>query len=77
MEFHQKGEEQAWQDHTVRCARRHIDEIRAMAPSEKHKGTVFDPETWDPEIDEHMRKVGQRMIAEGRLTVRKSERAGF
>ena len=36
-----------------------------------------DPDNFDHEIRDHMQKVGKRMIAEGRLEVRKNERAGF
>jgi hypothetical protein len=36
-----------------------------------------DPEFGDPEIEEHMRKVGKRMLAEGRWEVKPSEKAGF
>lgn len=31
----------------------------------------------DPEVAEHMAGVGRRMLREGRLTVKPSERAGF
>jgi hypothetical protein len=34
-------------------------------------------EEWDPEVAAHLRKVGERMVAEGRLEVKPSERAGF
>jgi hypothetical protein len=69
------GEERAYQAHVGRCAREHMDQINrerlaARAPA-------FDEETWDPEIAEHMRKVGERMLKEGRLTVNPNERAGF
>lgn len=65
------------QKHMAACAREHIDEIRAQAPSVRHKGGPFDPETWDPEVDAHMKKVGERMLKEGRLETLPSERAGF
>jgi hypothetical protein len=51
--------------------------IRAEAPSEKSKGTVFDPAGRDLEIEAHMRRVGKRMLKEGRWTVNPNERAGF
>lgn len=69
------GEERAFQKHVGDCAREHIDQIRAGSP--RAKMPVLDPNEWDPEIEEHMRKVGRRMIREGRLEVRKNERAGF
>ncbi len=68
---------QLYERHTAQCAREHIDEIRAMAPSHRKRGTPFDPENWDPEVEAHMRQVGRRMIAEGRLEVRPNERAGL
>jgi len=43
---------------------------RALAP-------FHDPEWGDPEIEAHMRRVGQRMLREGRWEVKPSERAGF
>lgn len=65
------------QKHMAVCARKNIDEIRAAAPSARHKGGPFDPESWDPEVEEHLRKVGERMLAEGRLEVKDSEKAGL
>jgi hypothetical protein len=64
-----------WQRHVGRCARAHMDEIRAE--SLRARMPVFDEESWDPEVSEHMAKVGARMKAEGRLEVKPSERAGF
>lgn len=72
-----EGEEQAWQRHVGECARAHIDELRALAPSHVDKGTVFDPNEWDKELDDYMRGVGRRMLAEKRWTVKPHERAGF
>lgn len=72
-----EGEEQRWQEHVGNCARAHMDEIRAMAPSEANKGTLWDPNEWDPEVDAHMLEVGRRMRREGRMVVKRSERAGF
>lgn len=69
------GEERAWEKHCGDCAMQHIDEIRAASP--RTRMPVFDPNAWDVEIDEHMRKLGERMRREGRLEVRKNERAGF
>jgi hypothetical protein len=34
-------------------------------------------EPQDPEIEEHMKRVGKRMLQEGRWTVHPSEKAGF
>lgn len=71
------GEEQAWRSHVGKCARAHIDEIRASAPSERVKGTLWDPNNFDPEVDAHMREVGRRMLREGRWEVLPHERAGL
>lgn len=71
------GEEQAWQRHVGQCARAHLDELRALAPSHADKGTPFDPENWDPEVDKHMLQVGKRMLEEGRFEVKPHERAGL
>lgn len=65
------------QAHMVRCARQYMDAIRAASPSQKWKGEAFDPETWDPEVEEHLKRVGQRMLREGRMTVKPNERAGL
>lgn len=67
------GQEQRWQAHVGKCARDHEDVIRAHSM----QGTMFDPNEWDPEIEAHMNKVGERMKKEGRLIVRSNERAGF
>lgn len=75
--FERKGEEAAWEQHTARCGQKHLDDIRAMAPSEVNRGTIWDENSWDPEVAEHMRKVGRRMRAEGRLETHPSERAGL
>lgn len=72
-----EGEEQAWQKHVGECARAHIDEIRASAPSERNKGTVWDDSELDPEVEQHMLAVGRRMLAEGRMEVKPHERAGL
>ena len=62
------------QKHMSACARREIDAIRAAAPSQRKKGGPFDPELWDPEAEAHIRAVGERMLAEGRLEMRENER---
>jgi len=72
-----RGQEALWESHVGRCARAHLDEIRAQAPSHRNKGTVFDKNEWDPEVEAHMRRVGERMVREGRMIVLPHERAGF
>lgn len=72
-----KGHEDAWQAHTARCGEEHIDDIRAMAPSERNKGTIFDHRDRDFEMERHFRRVREDMGREGRMTVKPNERAGF
>jgi hypothetical protein len=66
--------------HFERNAERHLELAREAAgqldlrPIEE-RIPILAP--WDPEVAAHMRKVGERMVREGRLTVKKSERAGF
>lgn len=67
------GEERAFQAHVGRCAREHRDAIEER----RKRLALFREEAWDPEVAEHMRKVGERMKREGRLEVKPSERAGF
>lgn len=64
-----------FQRHVNACARRNMDEIQAEV--ERRRKSVFHEDAWDPEVAAHMRKVGERMIEEGRLEVKPSERAGF
>lgn len=69
------GEERAFEQHVARCAKEHEAEIHNNSP--RQKIPIFDEANWDPEVADHLRKVGSRMIREGRLTMHKSERAGF
>lgn len=62
------------QKHMASCARANLGVIRAAAPSQKNKGGPFDPDLWDREGEEYLRKVGKRMLAEGRLEMRDNER---
>ena len=61
--------------HLRLCTSRHEQEVHTS--SLKARMPIFDEESWDPEVAAHMREVGRRMKAEGRLTVKPSERAGF
>lgn len=72
-----KGQEEAWQRHVGPCARAHLAEERGLNPAVKNEGTMWDENVWDPEVAAHMKKLGERMLKEGRLTVKPSERAGF
>lgn len=71
------GQEQQWQDHTVRCGKAKLDEIRALAPSHRNRGTVFADDGRDLEIEAHFRKVRARIEADGDYEVKPNERAGF
>lgn len=57
------------QQHIAACARAHLDELRAAA-----RPPVFDDSTVDTEVEAHMKKVGARMLREGRLVMRPNER---
>lgn len=69
------GEERDYQRHVARCAQEHMAEIVAASP--RTRMPIFDESEWDPEVAAHMKKVGKRMLQEGRMVVRKNERAGF
>jgi hypothetical protein len=56
----------------ARCAQDHIEEARGQRLKERLP--IFDPENWSPEAEAHLREVGKRMIDEGRLEMKKSER---
>jgi hypothetical protein len=62
--------------HFERNARKHA-ELADEARTERlvERMPVFDE--WDPEVAAHMRKVGERMVAERRLEVKPNEKAGF
>jgi hypothetical protein len=62
--------------HFERNARKHAEMANEMRQERlEERMPVF--EEWDPEVAAHLRKVGERMVAEGRLEVKPSERAGF
>jgi hypothetical protein len=62
--------------HFERNARKHAEMANEMRQERlEERMPVF--EEWDPEVAAHLRKVGERMVAEGRLEVRPDERAGF
>lgn len=53
-----------------------IDQAMEARRAQQKRLAIF-YESVDPEVDEHMTKVGKRMLAEGRMTVKPNERAGF
>ena len=69
------GEERKFQSHVGRCAQEHETEIHNESP--RTKLPIFDEANWDPEVAAHLKKVGARMLKEGRFVMHKSERAGF
>lgn len=54
-------------------------ELAEREAKKKRLAIFYDPEApgSDPEIEAHLKKVGQRMLREGRWEVKKNERAGF
>lgn len=69
--FHE-GEEAAWQAHVGPCARRNLDRIHSVMKG-RHLPAFDD---FDPEVSEHLRRVGERMLREGRMEVKPNEAAG-
>lgn len=67
-----RGEKEAWQRHCASCAKANLDKIHAAMD----RRPALMREDFDPEVSKHMRQVGARMIEEGRLEVKPSERAG-
>jgi hypothetical protein len=63
-----------WQGHFQQCIREHQGDIHEMSVERQRHPANWVP---DPEVAAHMEKVGKRMIREGRLEVKPSERAGF
>lgn len=67
------GEEQAWQKHVGQCAMDHLPEILEARAEQKRRMAIFN-ESWNPDVDAHLAKVGEKMLREGRLVMHKSER---
>lgn len=57
--------------HMDRCAVEHYHEQRAEKEARDHRLRGLDD--IDPERTEHFHKVGKRMLAEGRFTMKKNE----
>jgi hypothetical protein len=70
-----RGEEADYQRHAELHVKHDLDDLRAMAPSETKRGTLFDPADVDPELRAHWREVRERMKREGRTVVLPSETA--
>lgn len=71
---HVETDERSHIAHMRRCAREHAQEIHDASPRTRLPAIFESP---DPEVDAHMKRVGDRMRREGRLVVKPSERAGF
>lgn len=69
------GQEEEWQRHMRPCYLQHEGEVRAEREERKKRLAIFQEESWDPELARHFRKVGDRMLREGRLTMHPNERA--
>jgi hypothetical protein len=55
-----------------------VDAAQAEREEQKRRLALFhDDEQADTEVEAHLKKVGERMKAEGRWEVKPSERAGF
>jgi hypothetical protein len=70
------GQEEQWQAHVAACATRNLDDLRALAPSERAKGTIFAEDQQDRELEAHYAAVRERMRREGRTEVRPNELGG-
>lgn len=53
-----------------------IDEVMRARRQRAEKLAIFNTDP-DPEVAEHMKRVGEAMLREGRMVVKKNERAGF
>ena len=69
------GQEEEWQRHLRPCYMRHEGEIRGARQASRSQLEIFSEEAWDPELAAYFRKVGDRMLREGRLEMRPHERA--
>lgn len=63
-------EQKQWQSHVGDCARKNMDKILAKRP----KGAIFGPDDVDKEAEAHLKKVGERMLKEGRWELKPEEK---
>lgn len=68
-----RGEEADYQRHAEHHAKHDLDDLRALAPSETNKGTIFGEDMKDRDLERHWRGVRERMEREHRTEVRPSE----
>lgn len=71
-EFYRDQPEE-YQRHVARCARQHIDDLRALAPSARNAHTIFGEDMKDHEAERHWRAVRKRMADEGRTEAHPNE----
>lgn len=69
------GQENLFQHHCGDCAKANAEWVQTA--SIRKRLPFMDDDWWDPEVAEHMRRLGQRMRDENRLEVKPHERAGF
>lgn len=63
--------------HMKKCVADAGHDHRIEHEEKKERLAIFSEDAWDPEVAAHLRKVGERMLAEGRWEVKPNERAGF
>lgn len=63
--------------HFATIEHREAAQVEIQAEAERRKRLAMIYESTDPEIERHLLGVGKKMLAEGRWTVKPSERAGF
>jgi hypothetical protein len=73
-EVFEPGQERAFQKHVYKCAIDNLPAILEAREEQKRRMRIFQPAAWNPDVDAHLAKVGERMLREGRLVMRKSER---
>ena len=61
--------------HSESCVKRNEDLRNANSPRLRMP-MQFDREFWDPELEVHYKRLGERMEKEGRVVPRPNERAG-
>jgi hypothetical protein len=67
-------EQRKFAQHVKECARKHEREIAEASPRVQQPLWHTDD---DPEVAAHMKRVGERMLEEGRLVTKPNEKAGF
>lgn len=63
--------------HLGSIAHRETAEAMVLAEKQRKARIPFLYAEDDPEVEAHLKQVGKRMLAEGRMVVKPNERAGF